>query len=129
MNLTEMADYNIGQRKKWVQQAEEAKAFIAKLPVELQCLVGELDGNADCTYVLTLYGEGAYRMAKMAGVQGLKRGLLYGKPSDTEWAAYGKATIDGATVIVRIYSLEAPPNCVIEEYQESVTKYKVTCPQ
>ncbi len=43
------------------------------------------------------------------------------------WAASGKAIINDITVSVAITGLATPPKCYLEEYQETVTKYRAVC--
>lgn len=43
------------------------------------------------------------------------------------WAARGSAVINGISIVVDIGNLPTPPKCHLEEYTETVTRFRAVC--
>ena len=128
--LKETTQKTIDYKRESLEQAIKALALVDLLPTELQ----NLDGEADTGY----YGYALHinyyqhnnkdvdllKVAKIAGVTGLSP-LMFLPDS---WHATGEFMLDGDNKVkVELYGLPKPPTCRIEEYQETVTKYKAVC--
>jgi len=129
--IIERADMVIKSRAEWLTGAEEAKRLVSLLPTELQAL----DGEGDCYahHILTATFSANFnpqidllKVAKMAGVQGLAPKML--RPDS--WFADGEIALpNGGEARIKLRSLPAPSMCRIEEYQETITKYRAICPE
>ncbi len=129
--LKERTELEIVAKRKSLKQAEDALELVELLPPELQ----ELDGEADTGYYgetvritfFQFYNKGIdlLRVCKMVGTQG----LIPKMSTPDNWTANGDLALpdEKGTVKIIIFSLPKPLNCRIEEYQETVTKYKAIC--
>jgi hypothetical protein len=130
--LKEHTQKLIQNRQASLDQAIKALELIDLLPPELQNLEGEADTgyygeDLRVTYYKTPYHNkdiDILTIAKVAGVQGLSPKMGY---SPDWWVANGTIMADGKKVAIYLQGLPKPPLCVIEEYQETVTKYKAIC--
>lgn len=130
--LKERTQQAIERRRKSLEQAITALELVDLLPPELQNLDGEAD-TGYYGYALHIdYWKHAYsnkdvdtlQVAKIAGVMGLSPVMQ----SPDNWCAKGELIINGdKKVVVNLYGLPRPPTCRIEEYTETVTKYKAIC--
>ncbi len=131
--LREGVENVIRYRQKSLNEAIKARELIGLLPPELQALGGDADtGYYGVSLRVSFYasankGIDLLRTLKMAGVQGLNPKMA----SDTDsWFATGNCVLsNGDKVKVYAGQLPKPPACVIEAYQETVTKYKAICPE
>ena len=128
MPMKDTAQDSVKDRRKCLEQAEKALELVGVLPQELQDLEGGADTNYDGTLSIYLYRYSnkdvdLLKVCKMAGVQGLVTKMS----SPENWYAEGEMQIGEVKVEVRVSGLEKPPSCIIESYQETVTKYKAIC--
>jgi hypothetical protein len=134
MNIKEVTEYSLYNYIQYANDRVKALRFLAKLPQEIQALRGEIDWNNSTddkgNFTLTLYqyddlDVDLLKMFKMLGFQGLKPKLVYGKT----FCAEGEAIIEDTLVQVKILNVPQPENCVLEEYKETVTRYRSKCTQ
>ncbi len=128
--LLERTEELIKRQQQYLDQAIKAKEMVNLLPPELQALNGEADtgwyGIDLKVEFNTFYNDSAdlLKIAKMAGVQGLQSKMYY----PDNWHAIGELMLsNGLKAEIHLGHLPKPPACRIEEYQETVTKYKAIC--
>ncbi len=127
--LKERTEEMIKTRANSLREASEALKLIELLPKELQ----EIDGEADTGYYGQLLRVSIWagynkdidllKFLKTLGVQKLAPKMI----APDSWAADGEFAVDGKIVGIHVYSLPKPLACHIEEYQETVTKYRAIC--
>ena len=128
--LKDRTEELVRSREQSTNEAKAALALVSTLPEEIQLLDGMADtGYPDELLRLSFYSnkaesEATLRTLKMAGVQGLTPKIGYAPDS---WVAYGNFVVDGKKVTVQISGLPKPPTCRIEEYEETVKKYRAIC--
>lgn len=126
MTLKESADHTIETRQEWLEEARRAKELLELLPEDILQLKGDADYNTlGKTLSVSVFGPESGKTLKMAGVQGLKS-TLRGKDSWMMESGTLQLT-DEVTAKFRAYNTEAPPNCRIEKYKETITKYRAIC--
>jgi len=131
MGLKESTESVIRTREEWLKEALEARRRVDELPPELQELEGEVDTNPSGSISLNLStisnkDKDLLRICKTVGIQGLVPRMN----SSKYWSAIGVGILPNGDILnVIISSLDQPPNCIIEAYEELVTKYKAVCPQ
>ena len=128
--LKERTQEALATKRRAVQEAEAALTIVDQLPEAIQ----QLDGEADTGWYgeklrLTFWHQfnpnvDLLRVLKMAGVQGLVPKMGY---APEYWNANGEFILDGGKVAVCITGLPKPETCRIEEYTETVTKYRAIC--
>ena len=106
-----------------LDQLSKLEAFIEGVPEEIKALgvTFEMDWNG--TIKLFGIGEDTYKALKIVGAIGLGKKLS----NDTNWKAEGSILLNDEVVKIILYPVEQPPNCRLEEYTETVTKYKAIC--
>ena len=128
--VLERTEELIKKRQEQLHQAIKAREMASLLPPELQALNGEADtgwyGIDLRLEFYTFYNKGIdlLKVAKIAGVQGLSPKMY----SPDNWHAVGQFVLtNGSRAEIHLGYLPKPPACRIEEYQETVTKYKAIC--
>jgi len=131
MGLKESTEAVIRFREERLEEALEARRRIDEFPPELQELEGEVDTNPSGSISLKLStisnkDRNLLRICKTVGIQGLAPKMS----SNRYWFASGEGVLPNGDILnVTISSLEQPPNCIVEAYTETVTRYKAICPQ
>ncbi len=115
---------NIKWHEECLERYKRLKDFVEGVPEDIL----NLDVTFDIDYgkkitMCGFGGEKTYIALKVTGVVGLRKKLLYEK----EWGAKGTVLLNSKEIGVTIYSVEQPPNCHIEEYTVTETKYKAIC--
>ena len=125
----------INNREQWHKEALDAGRLVQSLPKGIQ----ELEGCTSCdiysdrleiTFSFVgddgeVKAEACAKVLKMAGVTGLKAQMGYSQ----EWSY-----VDGSIVLPHeqevaftIRGCKKPPECRIEEYTETLTRYRAIC--
>jgi len=125
MNLIESADDQINLMRRWLNEAKEARELLEELPTEVK----ELTGSASLTMgvlSITVY------KSTVEVIQALNRlGVVFSKAEvsySNSWYTTGEVTLaTGVKLKIVAYNIDAPLNCHIEEYKETVTRYRSVC--
>ncbi len=129
-NLVDDVVSDIEEARQKIARLRATKKALLKMPIELQELEGFMypirEYNDEIILPITLHGgEEVLKILQRIGFIGFKRGNGgYSK----DWQANGgKAIFNGITVSATVYRVDQPPECHLEEYHESVTKFRVVC--
>jgi len=130
-NLRESADSVIKERKKWLEEATQAKKLLEQLPEEIIQLPGEVDcymyPDGEILLKVNVRGKNSHKVLKYNGIQGLRLTAL---SKDYFQMMDGKGVLpDGTKVDFTASNVDLPPNCKLEPYEELVTRFKVICPE
>jgi len=125
MNLIESADDQINLMRRWLKEANEARELVEELPAEVKALNGSVSLNGG-TLSLTIY------KSTVEVIQALNRlGVAFGKARvaySDDWCVSGEVTLTtGTKMKVTAHGIDAPVNCHIESYEETVTRYRSVC--
>ena len=126
MSLITSVNDLIVRRKKYLEQAIEAKRLLEELSIEIKDLSGNIDSNFRNELDISIW------KSTVEVIQALNRlGVTFEKAkiyNSDKWYVDGKVTLDtGTTINITAYEIDAPLNCHMEQYEETVTKYRSVC--
>ena len=106
------------------------KKLLLAMPQELQELEGFMypmrDYDGKIVIPITVYGgEETLRLLQRLGFIGFKRNN--GGFSPNWQATGGEAIINGIAVTTTVSNVNQPPKCHIEEYRDTITRFRVIC--
>ena len=128
MKVFESAKALVLARTQSLKEAELARDLVSELPAEIQQLEGFADVTGD-VFTVTHYGGGsqAERAWAFAGAKLRKPTLL---EASGDFYRIGQLLLsNGRMVYIYISGVERPAGCEVEQYRETVTRYKAVCPE
>ena len=130
MNIKERTELKVKDYRRYLAERIKALSLLSILPTELLELDGEAGmgykGTLELTYFQSLNtGVDLIKLCKMSGIQGILPTIV----TKDSFRATGKCVIGEVVIIVNLYGFPKPAGCIIEEYTETVTRYRSKCPQ
>ena len=120
MNVLEAAEMQVKSRKEWLDDAYKAQALAKELPDKISSLEGGLDINGEVATLSLTGGDDAVTVCKEAGV-------VFEKPKMAGYSSDFKVIGHLNIFAIIIYNLEVPANCRVEEYKDTITRYRAIC--
>ncbi len=129
-NLLDDVKGDIKEARAKLDTLRITKKLLLDMPQELQELEGFMypirDYEGNVTLPITVYGgEEVLRLLQRLGFIGFKRDN--GGYSPNWQATGGEAVINGVTVTATVSNVDQPAKCHIEEYRDTITRYRVIC--
>ena len=120
MTVIESAKNQVKTRREWLDEAYEAQTLVETLPPEISSLEGGLDINGEVATLSLTGGDDAVTVCKEAGV-------VFEKPKMAGYSSDFKVIGHLNIFAIIIYNLEVPANCRVEEYKDTITRYRAIC--
>lgn len=129
MNLLERAKQEVKQKGSWLKEAELAQSIVKELPEDIQQLemtgVDMVCGKQDAVK-LDIFADYA-KAEEVLSKHGLKTWTKNFSNFSGGYSLSGKAEINGIELRVCLYGTGTPLGCRVEEYQETVTRFRSIC--